>query len=485
MKKLIVISSDEFIRNFIRNGSLSEIESENTYYIASSRMKYLDELKSKKFFLASIDISDWSNKGFLNFIFPYLTFIYKSKSSSFDFRSERLLPSYGRNRIFNGLYSIFQKVLNKLFRRKKKRVSLHGPPIKQTIFHILAFLAAKIVGKAGIPLFFKLFAQNNNLEELILDLNPDIVIIPSSAADVLGNITTRICKLNKVPVIHIISGWDNLSSKIVYPYKPDFLCVWGPQSVEFARDIHAIPPKRVFTIGVPAFDNYFHLKKDKSKLIALKSPYDSEYVLFAGCAVAFDELTALQILEDTIEKEGYQNLKIVYRPHPWRQRRSCPDNFDPRNFKHVILDIQMEENYYQSKLSDSNIYFTRTFLPSLDYYPKLLNNARFVICPLSTMTLESLIFERSVLSVVYDDGIHITSPHNLLRYDHFNGIEYLEGITFCRNKKNLADSFKKVYEETRKQEKSKIMEQLRYYIYYNDESYAKRLKKVIDNLNLK
>ncbi|MHA1144006.1 MAG: hypothetical protein ACTSRW_04655 [Candidatus Helarchaeota archaeon] len=479
MRKLIIISNDEFIRNFIRSDALSEIESEDTYYVASSTMKYLIELKNKNY-LASINIGKWTREAFLNIIFPLITFTYKSKSSSFEFRAERILSSYGRNRIYNATLSIFQSILNRVFRRKKNRTA-----IRPTIYHLIAYIASQMFGEVAIFMILAIFGHNKRLNELIKDLKPDIVIIPSSAADILGTIATRICKKQHVPVLHLISGWDNLSSKIVYPFKPDYLCVWGPQSKEFARDIHGIPPNRVFEIGVPTFDSYFHLKRNDSKLNSLKSPYDFEYALFAGCAVPFDEISALQMLEESIERANLEKFKIVYRPHPWRQTRACPDTFEPQKFKHVVLDEQMKENYYKSKLVDSNMYVTRTFLPSLDYYPRLLHNARFVICPLSTMTLESLIFERSVLCIVYNDGIHITSPHNLLRYDHFDGLEDLEGVYFCKNKADFGNLFLSIYEATRNQKKSKILEQIKYYIYYDDESYAKRLKKVLDNLSLR
>lgn len=448
MKKLIVISNDLYIRNFIQTGAFSEIEDNETYYVASDNVKHISKLKNKKNYLATIKEKKWRNTIFLYLFFPFLTFTYESKSSSFKFRSERLLHS--------------------------------SVPTPYKILHTIAFLSSRTFKKPMLSLYMRLLGYNKHLYEVIKKLKPDIVLVPSSAADVLGTDATNICKKLHIPVMHLINGWDNLSSKIVYPINPDYLCVWGSQSKEFAEKIHGISSSRVFEIGVPTFDSYFHIKKE-----TLKSYYSFDYALFAGCAVPFDEISALRILDDAIEKANIKNFKIIYRPHPWRSLRSCFDKFEPEKFKHIVLDNQMMEVYSKQVKNDNlNLFRTSNFLPSLEYYPSLLHNARFVICPLSTMTLEAAIFERPVLVIAYDDGVHITSPHNLLKYDHFNGIETLDGMIMCKNKKDFGKSFMNVYDITKDIKKGNILEQLRYYIYYDEDTYSKRLKKVLNNLKL-
>jgi hypothetical protein len=448
MKALIVISGDLYVRNFIETGVFSEIEGADTYYVASESVKHVSELKKKGNFIGRIRENKWRNEVYRLFFFPYLTFAFASKSSSFKYRSERLL-----------------------YERQGTKARLTS---------LLVSVTARLLGRMAIPLFSKLLGVNKNLRSMIDRVKPDIVIIPSSAFDVLGTEAVALCKRLRIPTMMLINGWDNLSSKIVFPVNPDFLCVWGHQSTEFARKIHGIPPTRVFEIGVPAFDEYFHIKKQLKAGAKLKSHYGFDYALFAGCAVAFDELSALKMLEKCIEEAGLGTFKVVYRPHPWRQKRSCDDYFDPKAFKHVVLDKQMVAGYLKQQSSTAKGQLAPSlFLPSLDYYPSILHNARFVISPLSTMTLEALIFERPVLTLVYNDGIHITSPHNLLNYDHFDGIDKMDGVIFCKKKSKLSGAFLSVYENTKKRGESRIMEQIRYYIHYDDRTYAQRLKGVM------
>ncbi|CEG13783.1 hypothetical protein MSIBF_A50002 [groundwater metagenome] len=438
MKKLIVISNDIYIRNFVQTGAFSEIEDSDTYYVASGTVRHLSELQNKKNYLGTVKEPKWRFILHRRVLFPLLTFANKNKSTSFEFRTHRF--KYRERLIFNLLSSRF---------------------LKKPMIFITMILSG----------------YNQRLYKIIKDLNPDIVIIPSSATDSLSIDATIICKKLNVISIHLINGWDNLSSKIVYPLTPDYLCVWGQQSVEHAEKIHGIPSKRVFPIGVPTFEHYF-----RSKEKSLKSHYAFEYALFAGCFVPFDEISALKILEEKIEKSNIKNFKIVYRPHPWRAFRSCFDEFKQEEFNHVVLDDQVKDNYLKSR---SKIVEGKDFLPSLDYYPALLSNAKFVICPLSTMTLESAIFEKQVLVIAYDDGIHITSPHNLFRYEHFRGIENLYGIQISNTKSDFEKLFIFIYNNTMNLKtihKTNVREQIKYYIYYDNNTYAERLKKVIQSI---
>ncbi|MBN2015041.1 MAG: hypothetical protein JW778_07670 [Candidatus Altiarchaeota archaeon] len=435
MRKLIVVSSDLYVRNFIDTGAFSAIEDEDTYYLASEHVKHVSELRSKKNFLGLVKEPGW--RLFLNNqLLLLLTFLNKSKSSSFRLRIRRFHPF---------------------------------------ILLVYNVLGSRFFGKPALWVLMKALGTNRELSRIVKELKPDIVLIPSSATDSLGTDATIVCKKIGIPCVHLINGWDNLSSKIVYPVNPDYLCVWGPQSVEHAERIHGIRPEKVFPIGVPTFDHYFRLRDRE-----LESPHPFKYALFAGCCVAFDEISALQILERAIERSGIKGFKVVYRPHPWRHRRSCFDEFRQENFKHVILDEQIKESYLRS-----NAYVSPAdFLPSLDYYPALLKNAEFVICPLSTMTLESAIFEKPTLIIAYDDGIHVTSPHNLFNYEHFRGIEKLDGMSLCKTKEAFETLFLSMCKDYvgSNPPKTRIREQIKYYIYYDDSSYAERLKKVVDSL---
>ena len=111
-------------------------------------------------------------------------------------------------------------------------------------------------------------------------------------------------------------------------------------------------------------------------------------------------------MKEIIEKNQhiFPGLKIVYRPHPWRQRSmfSSSRQIEPSNFKHIILDKQIEHAYQSNNTDDS-------FQPQLDYYPALISNAEFVTGGLTSMLIESLIFRKIFLGLIHDDNKHFTS----------------------------------------------------------------------------
>jgi hypothetical protein len=194
--------------------------------------------------------------------------------------------------------------------------------------------------------------------------------------------------------------------------------------------IHGFPPDRVTLLGTPRLDSYFILRDQ-----ALTRHFDFEYVLFAGLAIALDEITPLRIIEDEIvgNPDVYGGLKVVYSPHSWRQPRVSRDHFDEKEYSHVVMDPQLRDAYYGKD---------RRFQPDLGYYPALLKHSRFVVASPTTMMIESLIFRKRVLVLAYDDGVHLTSPHNALaNYEHFREIERVEGIYLCLEKSSLAEDF--------------------------------------------
>ena len=49
-----------------------------------------------------------------------------------------------------------------------------------------------------------------------------------------------------------------------------------------------------------------------------------------------------------------KNIKLVYRPHPWRESDKFPDL---SNLKNIVLDPQMED-FYKKQKNDFSFNFT-------------------------------------------------------------------------------------------------------------------------------
>lgn len=440
MKVLVVLSWDGYVRNYLTTDALRGIEQEHeVYYLASD--KVTSEVEDKPNFLGYYHYPDkLANQHYA--LFNVLMWRFRNRSPSFRFRFRRLLQ-LELLKYRHGYVNQLARFANGYLHTKSSPLyAMLARPKYPEINHDFWHLFDPRYGKVPIP---------------------DLIIYPSSAYDPEGNDLARIGKILKVKTLFLIDNWDNLSSKTIFWASPDHLGVWGEQSKEHAVRIQGFKPGQVTPIGTPRFDDYYTKTEP--------SPLPFEYVLFAGQAIAFDEVSALRLIEKEIEDNPqiYKGLKVVYRPHPWRQTRFCNDKFIESEFKHIVIDPQVKDAYYKQN--------TR-FQPDLGYYPALLKNAKFVVAPPTTMLIESLLCHKRVLLLAYDDGVHLTSPHNALaNYEHFKGVEEIEGVMACPRAYQLATRFRILALQNEDFEPD-----LSYYLFNDGRRYRDRLADLVRRL---
>jgi hypothetical protein len=299
-------------------------------------------------------------------------------------------------------------------------------------------------------------------------VKPDLLIVPSSGVDAVVVDAVRSARRRGVPTLALMYNWDNLSSKAAFAVEPDYVGVAGYQAVRHAEEIHRLPRERVAVLGSPYIDRYFRHPSGSER-----SPFSFPYVLFAGCYQPFDELTALKRLEDEIEREQL-DLKIVYLPHPRRLARKIDDFVDDEAFRHVLIEPRVREAYRAQRGKAKG----RSYPLPLDYYPSLLGNAAFVVCPLSTLMLEAAIFGRRVLVIGYHDGLHGTSPGVAIDYLHFEGVDRVDTFDVCRHIEDLGLTFTRMAREDRPPRRPPN-EQLDEWVYHDDRTFAERLAELV------
>ena len=431
MRKLIVIALDQYVRNMVAAGAFADIEDEDTYYIAG-RLDDTTELERRPGYLGVIDGT-----------------------------TERRNTYRELRRLYLASYR---------FRSRTQRIKLRFmPPVERALLKLKSvpglrhLIARRYMRKLGVL---------PKLHEAITELRPDIVIAPSGGTDPLVPDAFRSARELGITTLLIPFNWDNLSSKSAYPILPDYLGVVGPQSVEHAQRIHRIPKDRVSILGAPYIDAYFHREPNSTE-----APFPFRYVLFAGCYMPFDERTSLELLDREIERRGL-DLKVVYRPHPQRRRRRVPDRVDESRLSHVVIDPQVRDQYFRS-FDPGALEGGRAPMPALEYYPALLEHAEFVICPLSTMVLESAIFERQVIVIAYHDGIHKDSPGVIVNYDHFQGMDRIEGLHMCDEMDDLVPLFQRLAADPALPEGVSMRAQVHPWIYHDERPYRERLAELV------
>ena len=269
------------------------------------------------------------------------------------------------------------------------------------------------------------------LDKIVLEASPDLIIMPSNAYNPECLDVVRAAEKVGAKTLFLIDNWDNLSSKSVFYHRPDFLAVWGEQSRAHAVNIHGFRKEQVSIIGTPRFDIYQGEGGDR--------PFPFHYALFTGCFLHFDEVECLELLEAEMVRAGdfYKDLRIVYRPHPWREKRFNEKRI--LDMKRVVVDPQLKTSVLSGRVDTG-------FQPQLGYYPRLIKHAEFIMGPLTTMLIEGAICGRNILAIAYHDG-SFTSPWMAYQhYEHFIGLADIRGIKICTDRSSLATQFRQTFE---------------------------------------
>lgn len=499
MKKLFIINSDIYIRHYLRTDALQSIEDDNFYYLATDDVTDAAELEAKPNFLGYFHYDPEVFEQHL-FCSHVLMLRYQDRSITFGWRARRQLDHFTRplseeflqeTSTYQGIYKSLKWLPDGLARgaafQMTRAIKFLKMPAYNRHYLNIFIMGRPVLAEIFRAIFARVIKPNKQLAEILAREKPDLVIFPSHAIDPLGNDLVRLQRKLNFKTLYLIDNWDNLSSKSVFLYNPDYLGVWGEQSRHHAETIHDIPPERVFLLGTPRVDDYYEtLDRILSGKGKPESPYPFRYLLYVGCSIPFDEMTSLRLIDPVlgeINRTSDEPIKLVYRPHPWRNKRQCPDMFDPAEFKHIVLDEQLADYYYHGK--QYNRFEKGLYQPSLEYYPRLLANAEMVTGPLTTMLVESALLRKKVLAVAYDDGIHVTSPHNALKYyRHFEGLTDVPGIWFTHTKEDFGPLVKKVFDTPENSIDWEEQERRIGYYLFNDKcKYHERLKDAVDAIS--
>jgi hypothetical protein len=454
MKKIaFIINSESYVRNYISNDVLKNLI--NTFevcFIVRADVNSSELNRKYNVITYDCDVIGGINK---RRTFNTLMHKHKHKSKSFKYRIQRssvLQKGFGRHKFVFALK--FFSELNRIIDQIKNRI----------LYSLIAMLPEKAI--------HQLFGSNSvniSLMENVKLVMPDIVVLPSSAYASEDIDFSSIAESISVPSLLLIDNWDNLSSKSILWRLPSHVGVWGEQSKEHAVQIQKFNPANVHLIGTARFDAYFKYRDTE-----LQSHFDFPYVLFVGTSLYFDEYRVLEILDDLISQNSdvYGDLKIVYRPHPWRQNPKS----QPMQLKSVILDPQLKNSYNNAQNND-------TFQPSLEYYPSLLSNALFVIGGMTSMLIEAQIFWKKYLALVHEEENSITCPRKVYNnYEHFVGIDSLKYVQLCNALDELSNQFLSIFQDHKVKDKALCDEQRKFYLFSDEKDYGDRLCSLVSQL---
>lgn len=444
---LIILSSDLYVRNFLFTGAFDLLKRD--YDVLYAYPYPINDLKSKIIITSEIKASDINIAG----KFTYT----EQRNKQLYFLTELSMVKLRKK------CSTFQIKYDLQLGRKKK-----------LLFRILSL---PIIYRIFYHLFMAYMGRCKDIDGLLKKVRPDLVIIPTSLIDSVSIDVITSAKYHHIKSLMLINGWDNISSKGTIPQMPDYLGVWGEQSVKHAVFIHNMPKERVFPIGAPHYD-IFKIPTRKREDIRRENnlPVDKMVILFAGSARTFDETSVLVEIEKAIEDGQLPDIHILYRPHPWRHRRIKEDSFYDHSFKHITMDKQLSGSYLKSKIDFNFVPLPKNVLPDMNYYPDLYAAVDAIIHPLTTIAIEGAIIGIPSLAIAFNDGVHKFTSDTIIKYDNVKDIRNMPGIIVCDEKDLFIDSCRELIKLINDKEVSQQLKKaIRFIVNIDETTYSDKL----------
>ena len=244
---------------------------------------------------------------------------------------------------------------------------------------------------------------------------------------------------HKIPVIHIVGNYDNLSSKGFRGISVDRLIVWGPNMRDDAIRLHGIPPDRITMIGSIRYNTNSNIlvpnKNDYIKSLGLDPARKT--ILFAGFMLEYHYFEMLEIYEQLLN-EG-ENVQLILRVYPNKHLMNSV-------YIKPLLDYSKQVPNVYVSLADPNYGSGDRNREVLQIEENelwnSLNCCDVVINLFSTISLEACIFDKPALNMWYFQPSSSAFARNPVYWDysqffHNRRIISYGAIKTARNREEL------------------------------------------------
>ena len=342
----------------------------------------------------------------------------------------------------------------------------------------------------GWPMIFPLFTfivnffisrnQNIDMLEILSKEKPDLLIHPSVLEGTYIDDVVFYGNKIKKPVLVIMNSWDNPLTKRSVVNKDYYLLVWGKQTKLHAIKYMGLKEDRVIEFGSAQFDIYYHQNSENlinnKKIESFDS--NSKTLLYAGSSKFADEFSHLFSIDDAISKGVLNNLKVIYRPHPWGGCGYEGNRFKKHKFQNVIYDQNMMSYISRDFEKDSS-----KFLPDLESTKDLLDSVDIVLSPLSTILLEAIMLGKIPICLMTEDEIQAKHFHMVKRSPHFEEILLNKNVTVLDGKQFLIDGISRALKKaSTKKISNELKKDSEFFISKFSKPFNQRLLEFVDKL---
>lgn len=310
-----------------------------------------------------------------------------------------------------------------------------------------------------------IFKGDRQMEALLKEVRPELVIMPGSALDSYSFIVGRTAKALGLPTLFVITHWDHFSKKSLFRFIPDRAYLWGEDMLDSATR-HGGYPRSMFSIvGAPQFQKYLSglpTREEAASRLGLDPA--KKWLLYAAPSVPFDDVSVADAVNRFIEERHPGTVGLIFRPHPRAHKRKSRVSVRIEDLPHVTLDAP-----------------DRTGLDQDQHYLDLLALCSGLISPWSTMVLEFGLVGHPSLCVSFPDGINDWDWANAERSEHVDALLSRKSVVNCRQESELRDKLQELIALSEDRHRTEqIRRSMGLAVHSDDSTYAERLLRQVE-----
>jgi hypothetical protein len=297
--------------------------------------------------------------------------------------------------------------------------------------------------KVNVLIFwlYKLFTKSKMYGDEFNKHKPDLLIVTRVLNYSLDYPLMRRASKEKVPVISLVSSWDNLTSKAFFPFSLESLVVWNNVLKEEAIDLFSFPKENIFVSGIPRYDVFFregNLSKKEAFFKNFNLDINKKLITYCtGSATTgktiLDPLSPEPeivkfIADEILASKFSEPTQLLIRLHPQAKLEEYKELL---NRNDVILHTPGNKASFQDRLFSSND--DLELAESMMYSDVVVN-----LC--STITIDAAVFDTPIVCVNFDFRGKRPSNVSIKRlylFDHYAKLGQTGGFELANSKTEL------------------------------------------------
>lgn len=352
------------------------------------------------------------------------------------------------------------RLLQRAVLRKKsttiKLGNMGSLPRRELVFSPFVWLSQTLFGYERtigfVQYLYAKFAASDPYSSIFNSIRPDVVVVSrvvnySADYGVLKSAVKR-----NVPVIALVSSWDNFTSKGFLAFEASKIVVWNDVMKKQAMDLFALSDDQFVVAGIPRFDNHFrYLQLSDGEREQRRSIFLEKIGNHDRCPV---------ITYCTGTRNWCKNNFTKQSPEPDLVAsiyRMLSEALDFEFFFLIRLHPNADRKAYDGLLLNKNValeeagtaaeYSDRVFESSEEFrLADTLSFSSVVLHYASTIILDCAMLDASCISINYTtQAIPFRySPVRLYKFDHYAQLIAMAELKLCQSEKVLVQTIRRL-----------------------------------------